>query len=63
MKNPLHSLQSSLPHQDAAIAAAAAEGARLAGQQMTPPKMESTRRRTNEFQAWLALNWPMLSPT
>jgi hypothetical protein len=49
-KNPLLSLlQSSLPHtqqhQDAAIAAAAAEGARMAGVQMTPPKMESTRRR------------------
>ena len=52
MKSPLYLslLQSSYTNQDAAIAAAAAEGARLAGQQITPPKIESTRILTSEFQ-------------
>uniref|UniRef100_A0A915P9J2 Uncharacterized protein n=1 Tax=Meloidogyne floridensis TaxID=298350 RepID=A0A915P9J2_9BILA len=63
MKSPLYLslLQSSYTNQDAAIAAAAAEGARLAGQQITPPKIESTRRLTSEFQIFLCLLGALLS--
>ncbi|CAK5031284.1 unnamed protein product [Meloidogyne enterolobii] len=53
--------KSSYTNQDAAIAAAAAEGARLAGQQITPPKIESTRRLTSEFQIFLCLLGALLS--
>ncbi|KAF7637872.1 hypothetical protein Mgra_00002576 [Meloidogyne graminicola] len=63
MKSPLYLsfLQSNYTNQDAAIAAAAAEGARLTGQQITPPKIESTRRLTNEFQIFLCLLGALLS--